>query len=1573
MNSVGAEVGQKMRSAIKAKLLELHCYVDDELPDYIMVMVANRRTKAQMNEDLYLFLNEKTSPFVEWLHIVLKKLKEVTVTNPEVYKKVAKRKSSEEPDIKIKKEKFKKSSDNVKSESNSPKRGSTQNNTDEETSNTEFNTSIFSEMNSTAARDLEEIERKIRNVKSRLGITVDSDVDEEMLIKLKTEKVKTETPVHKENSVEREVELQIEDQGTDPMDDSDHQTSYTPEKPKRPSPITFEKEDFSTTPPRKSSVLSRLGKRVSSTSDTDSKKKRLSLSDLEFKSRKRGSDRHSSKDEKKHKRSRNDRDRSDGRRSDDKRVSRSKRDSSGSEETRKRSDKSVHSRLGVMSKIHIPEKPSEEPDIEDELRTRAVRSMVKVKPRSLPAISSQPNKNLLLKAVAEANKSVSETISASSKTFSRLSEDSSDDAPSTRKLSKRSKSKIRNIILAQVSKDDSDTNDEEKEFEYVPKPIKRNNSDDLPEYVPSSRKSIEVSVVSKKTLSKGSREYSTPPAVAPPQVPGHYAPNYHIGLPCSAGERGSGSGTLPVTEAHQPQVGIVHHMTQQQQIIQTQAPSPPLLPPPLPASPSPPLSPTPSPPLSPTLSPPLSSPTSTPLSSPMTPLYLLPPLLSPTSPLLLSPTLPPLLPPLSALPPPKFSPTPSQPLSSPTSTPLSSPTTPSFSSPPLLSPTSPPSPLLVSPTLPPLRPPLTVSPPPKLSPTSSPPLSLPTSTPLSSPTTPSFSSNPLLSPTSPPLSSPASPPLLSPTSPPLLSPASPPLLSPTSPPLSSPPSPLLLSPTSPPLSSPPSPPLSSPSSPSLLSPPSSPYHSFFGGYMQEQHLSIVSVLTTGILSKGNLEYTTPPAVAPPQVPSHYASNGPIGHPLGAGERGSGYGALPMTGAHQLQVGIGHPMTQQLQILQTQTPPLPPLPPPLPPTAPIQPPPPLSSPPPSPPLLPPPPPPPPPSLLHPSSTPAPPPPPPLSPPPPPPLSPPPPSPPLLPPPPPPSSPAPSPPTTTSPATSPPPHPTTAPSSPVSEEHKQEQQLSMPLSVVSGGTLNNENPEYSTPPAVAPSQVPSHHASNFPIGHPHHEGERDSGDGILPVTGEHQPKVDLVDPMTQQQQIVKTQTPPLPSLSHPTPLPPTHHRPVSSRYMQRKHWSMQRKHWSMQRKHLSMQRKHWRMPCTNIMSLRLWENTCEKISGTPGFIFTLMSYNVLAQDLVEQHPYLYKEHDLSSLSWPTRWKNLFEEISQFKPDILCLQEVQESHIVDYYSTLKILGYDGIFKKRTGSQSDGCAIYYKSAKVKMVDYNLVQFYQSDIPVLNRDNVGIVAKFVPTLHPTREFVVATTHLLYNPRRDDVRMAQMHLLLTDIEKMSYKNDKGNIHYLPIILTGDFNSPPHSDLYEFITHGDIKYENLAEPLKTPGDHRKQQLVTSSLGITDNSEYLRELQQRLKECSIIDITKDKDDSDLESSSDKRQCDKSHQNNNKYKKSKSLSHNFGLKSVYKHGSGPTAEGTTHQDEWLTVDYIFYSIKKKNKIQSDKLQLLSRYRLPLCQELQGVRIPNSFIGSDHLSLIAKFKLEF
>ncbi|KDR07257.1 abl interactor 2-like isoform X1 [Zootermopsis nevadensis] len=109
------------------------------------------------------------------------------------------------------------------------------------------------------------------------------------------------------------------------------------------------------------------------------------------------------------------------------------------------------------------------------------------------------------------------------------------------------------------------------------------------------------------------------------------------------------------------------------------------------------------------------------------------------------------------------------------------------------------------------------------------------------------------------------------------------------------------------------------------------------------------VRTGGSLSKGSREYRTPPAVAPPQVPSHYAPNYPLGHPR-RGERGAGYSTLPMPPSvhmhsHTLphhtqqhvphpsppmsppQVGMVHPIPhniqQTVQSSHPQTPPPPP--------------------------------------------------------------------------------------------------------------------------------------------------------------------------------------------------------------------------------------------------------------------------------------------------------------------------------------------------------------------------------------------------------------------------------------------------------------------------------------------------------------------------------------------------------------------------------------------------------------------------------------------------------------------------
>lgn len=55
-----------IQKAIKAKLTELGSYIDDELPDYIMVMIANKKDMSQMANDLELFLSENAEPFTTW-------------------------------------------------------------------------------------------------------------------------------------------------------------------------------------------------------------------------------------------------------------------------------------------------------------------------------------------------------------------------------------------------------------------------------------------------------------------------------------------------------------------------------------------------------------------------------------------------------------------------------------------------------------------------------------------------------------------------------------------------------------------------------------------------------------------------------------------------------------------------------------------------------------------------------------------------------------------------------------------------------------------------------------------------------------------------------------------------------------------------------------------------------------------------------------------------------------------------------------------------------------------------------------------------------------------------------------------------------------------------------------------------------------------------------------------------------------------------------------------------------------------------------------------------------------------
>ncbi|XP_055535598.1 protein angel [Wyeomyia smithii] len=376
------------------------------------------------------------------------------------------------------------------------------------------------------------------------------------------------------------------------------------------------------------------------------------------------------------------------------------------------------------------------------------------------------------------------------------------------------------------------------------------------------------------------------------------------------------------------------------------------------------------------------------------------------------------------------------------------------------------------------------------------------------------------------------------------------------------------------------------------------------------------------------------------------------------------------------------------------------------------------------------------------------------------------------------------------------------------------------------------------------------------------------------------------------------------------------------------------------------------------------------------FTLMSYNILAQDLLEMHPYLYNQHDSVALAWAHRYDRLITEINTINPDILCLQELQDTHKEQFSRGLTNFKYDVIYKKRTGCKTDGCAIYYRRDMFNLIDSQGVEFYRPDVKRLDRENVAIIAKFELKSNPSQHLVVATTHLLYNPRRQDIRLAQIQVMLAELDRFSYKGkySNGTPSYTPTIVCGDFNLEPYTAPYMLLTTGFLQYENLAGNTLEPGGSGAplgKILLPSTLGITDDCRH-QSLLKRGNNESNVSIRLQHANEVSPSNEPKVKCTAT----DKCFNQGTLKHRFRFCSAYQHRIGTKKqEASTFQGTWITVDYLFYTkFYKTSEVDSVKsnLKLAAVYSLPTVPQARGISsIPNMYFGSDHFALAAKFLL--
>lgn len=349
------------------------------------------------------------------------------------------------------------------------------------------------------------------------------------------------------------------------------------------------------------------------------------------------------------------------------------------------------------------------------------------------------------------------------------------------------------------------------------------------------------------------------------------------------------------------------------------------------------------------------------------------------------------------------------------------------------------------------------------------------------------------------------------------------------------------------------------------------------------------------------------------------------------------------------------------------------------------------------------------------------------------------------------------------------------------------------------------------------------------------------------------------------------------------------------------------------------------------------------------FSIMSYNLLAQTNLDNHPELYRHCNPDHLEWEFRAKRLIKQMITHNCDIFCLQEVQEEHLLESIAPqLERAGYQYVYKGKTGGKIEGCAVFWRKEIFNILQWSSVEMRVPGCRILNRDNIGLVTLLSPRDKPQAKLVVATTHLLFNPKRGEVKLAQLRYLLAEVEKVAFlgtcESDLSTPLYTPIILCGDFNSKPFCPLYEFIKQGKFTLDGL---------------LHGEIAGRGGGQYIRPEEinvGNLLPCTILEDTYI-GRYGIEAIST---MERAYTNGFIY-------HLLGeFQSCYSHIKRDAAEVTSYNDDAVTVDYIFFQ-------NSRLLRHVGTLSLMTLEELQSIGgLPNAAMGSDHLPLAARFILK-
>ncbi|XP_039974929.1 nocturnin [Xiphias gladius] len=220
--------------------------------------------------------------------------------------------------------------------------------------------------------------------------------------------------------------------------------------------------------------------------------------------------------------------------------------------------------------------------------------------------------------------------------------------------------------------------------------------------------------------------------------------------------------------------------------------------------------------------------------------------------------------------------------------------------------------------------------------------------------------------------------------------------------------------------------------------------------------------------------------------------------------------------------------------------------------------------------------------------------------------------------------------------------------------------------------------------------------------------------------------------------------------------------------------------------------------------------------------VMQWNILAQALGEGKDGFIR-CPLDALNWQERKYLILEEILTYRPDILCLQEVD--HYYDTFQPIMAnLGYHSSFLAKPWSPCldveqnngpDGCALFYRRSRFSL---QATAHLRLSALMLPTNQVAIVQTLNCRV-TGRQLCVAVTHLKARSGWERLRSAQGADLLQSLSSIISRDgsqSEAASAIVPLVVCGDFNAEPSEDVYRRFSSSPLGLNSAYKLLSSDG-------------------------------------------------------------------------------------------------------------------------------------------------------------